>query len=302
MVSRRTSQTTKWSGLKNESGQAVFEYILIVAISVMIILGLFYQFNTAFSSYAKNFFGNYIACLIEAGELPGSQVCASQFVAFDLNNGKPLVGPKTDFSKSGSGSGGGKGGSGKDGGKSGQGSGDKGKGGSGETVAGGNGRSTPVGTAGGSGPGPTGFRFGSKAPVTPVGRVGGDDKKSAYAEFNSPGGLAPTSMAVGTLSQSDRNRATALGYRFAGDEEAKGKDKNRPKIAKAGNADQGSKGLKPKKAKVELNRAPARVASEESQEFSISGLLRFLLIIAIIIIIFVFIGGQLLQISKASEK
>jgi hypothetical protein len=286
---------------KNESGQAILEYILVLFVSVMLILGLMYQFSTAFRKYAQNFFGNYVACLIETGELPGSQACATEFVAFDVNSGSPLVGPKTTFANNGSG-----GANGKNGGsnKAGQASGADGKGdgsGGGEVRAGGSG--APVSTSGaGGGSGPTGFRFGlGKKEVTAVGNISDEQGKSAYANFDSGSGVAPTSSAVGNLARGERRHTVALGYSYGGDDKDE-KEKDRPKTATAGKADQGNKGLKPKKTAVNMNRAPAKAASSEDREFHISDLLRFLLIIAIVIIVLVFFGGQLLQISKAQEK
>jgi hypothetical protein len=298
MVARRES------AMRDESGQAVLEYVLVLFVSVTLILGLLYQFNSAFKAYASNLFGNYIACLIETGELPGSQACASSFVEFDINNGNTIVGPKTQFAAKGSGdSAGGKGAKGGAGGK-GDGSDGSGGGGGGatnEAVAGGAGTSVASTGGGSSGRGPTGMLFSSKKHTTAVGSVGGDEEKSAYAGFGSSGGMAATSRPVGTLDRYQRKKSVALGYTSSGGEEKKEDEKNRPKAASAGKTE-GSRALRPKKVAVDLNRAPAKAASSEDQEFSISGLIRILLIIAIIIIIIVFFGGQLMQISKAQEK
>lgn len=54
----------------NESGQGVIEYILVLTITVFLIGTFLYQFSTAFRKYANNFFGEYVACLLETGELP----------------------------------------------------------------------------------------------------------------------------------------------------------------------------------------------------------------------------------------
>ena len=60
-----------FSRLKSKSsGQAVLEYLLVLFVTVAIILGLLYQFNSGFKVFLDNFFGDYIACLLETGELP----------------------------------------------------------------------------------------------------------------------------------------------------------------------------------------------------------------------------------------
>ncbi len=85
--------------LNNQSGQVMLEYILVVMITVAIIIGVVYQFNDAFKSYAENYFGNYLACLLETGELmsaqgnPGAngQSCAATYKPFSLSDGKSLA-------------------------------------------------------------------------------------------------------------------------------------------------------------------------------------------------------------------
>ena len=62
----------------SESGQAAVEYILILAIIVIIALSVVWQFSTAFRSYSDKLFDGYIACLLETGELPGSTLCSSE--------------------------------------------------------------------------------------------------------------------------------------------------------------------------------------------------------------------------------
>lgn len=85
------------------SGQGIVEYILILSLSTIMILGFIYQLNKAFSAWAESYFGDYLACLIETGELPSlgapsrgnnnqaSAGCNSQYQAFSLSNGRPLI-------------------------------------------------------------------------------------------------------------------------------------------------------------------------------------------------------------------
>lgn len=83
----------------SQSGQAVLEYILVLFVVVSIALGIIYQFNDSFKSKLNTYFGDYLACLIETGELPslGSDSGVSQgecdagFDSFDPRSGRPLI-------------------------------------------------------------------------------------------------------------------------------------------------------------------------------------------------------------------
>ena len=71
-----------------QSGQAVFEYILLLLISLMLILGVVWKFNKAFQSYASQLFSpetGYLACLIENAVLPGDEGCQDRMPKFPCN-------------------------------------------------------------------------------------------------------------------------------------------------------------------------------------------------------------------------
>ena len=81
-----------------ESGQAAIEYILLLVVVVGVLLGSVYQFNSAFSFWADNYFGDYLACLIESGELPSlggssgsSGECNQLYKEFSPDDGRPLI-------------------------------------------------------------------------------------------------------------------------------------------------------------------------------------------------------------------
>jgi hypothetical protein len=108
--------------VSGDSGQAVIEYLLLLVILLSVLGGITYQFSDAFRRFSANFFGNYVTCLLEAGELPGNGgICGQNYKPFSLADGKPLI-------EGGSGPGG-VGGSGS-GGSGGNGSGPNGSGGS----------------------------------------------------------------------------------------------------------------------------------------------------------------------------
>ena len=80
----------RWFITGRESGQSLIEYVLVLLVVIIITLSLIYQFHSAFRNYAKAFFGGYIACLLETGELPGTgaQLCREEMPNFDLKKGK----------------------------------------------------------------------------------------------------------------------------------------------------------------------------------------------------------------------
>ena len=84
--------------LQSQSGQAITEYILILVVVVGIMLGGIYQLNTAFKAWANNYFGDYLSCLLETGELPSiggspgdSGICNEFFQPFSPANGRPAI-------------------------------------------------------------------------------------------------------------------------------------------------------------------------------------------------------------------
>ena len=87
-----------------EQGQAVIEYILILIMVVSIILGVLYQFNDVFKNFIHSYFGDYIACLLETGELPtlggdggpNQGVCNAQFKNFNVSSGRSILDPNTN--------------------------------------------------------------------------------------------------------------------------------------------------------------------------------------------------------------
>ena len=85
---------------KLQSGQAVIEYLLILLIIVGIVIGLMTQFHGAFRDYVDNYFGEYLACLLETGELPSlggntPGVCNTSFQPFTFSSGRPPIIPST---------------------------------------------------------------------------------------------------------------------------------------------------------------------------------------------------------------
>ncbi len=100
-LKQKTAGFLKSGYLNNRRGQAGIEYILLIFISVVVIIGAVSQFNRSFANFLQNYYGNYLVCLIEAGELPAlggaeSQVvsvCEDEFVPFTFGEGRPARDP-----------------------------------------------------------------------------------------------------------------------------------------------------------------------------------------------------------------
>lgn len=83
----------------SESGQAVVEYILLLAISVALIIGLMKQLYQPFGNWMQDYMGQYLECLLDVGELPSlgggsdSGECNSKFSSFSVTAGRPPLEP-----------------------------------------------------------------------------------------------------------------------------------------------------------------------------------------------------------------
>lgn len=295
----------------NESGQATLEYILILTVTVLIILSLVWQFNSAFKKYADAFFDGYIACLLETGELPGTGGdCSAEYQKFSIANGTPLIGGGLD---GGGNNGGNNPGGNNDtgGGKDGSGSGGKdGKGGKSDT------NKNPNGSGGSGSSGATvgsaGEQGGSSGSSVFVKNGRGKQRSTAVNGAKAAGagnakgreGLTAlsSSESQGSNNSNGRRRKTAMdrSFSFFGQQDDESKALTAPSTVVS--KEEGGGNLKPKKVGMDMTRKPAATASSEDQGFSLGRLVRIILIAAIIVVIVLFFGGQILQISKSAEK
>lgn len=300
------NKQTRHFGWK-QSGQASIEMVLILLISVIVILGLVYRFNTAFRKYTTDLYGTYYRCLLETGELPGVGVCRDRSARFAISNGSQLVTAREgggggsgggSQGGSGSGSGGGKGSSGKDGKNAANAptiSGGGSEGGGSETVGGG--RSAGGGTGSVIGR----LRGLGKTRSTAVGTRENAGKDEAG------GGGRGDPQAVSSRSSAENLRRAQTKMNFAMD----GSDYQReetmaaaPVTASAKKSSQrDGNSLRPRKAVENTDRKPAATINEDkggSLEFG--RIFRLFLIFGIIVAIVIFLGGQLLQISKSGDQ
>lgn len=277
------------------------EYILILVITVALILGIMSQFSDAFSRFLDNYFGDYIACLLETGELPSfggdgftSGECNAQFEAFSVSNGRPRI------ADNGSGDGGGDGSGGdSSGGGDGDGDGD-GSDGSGSSR---NGRPARLSSSGGSS---NGESFGSnqnslrpssqlaKAPRSRANDVtGGGDSNSSEGGFGAGRGRGKRS----------RRRVIYLGDEYLTEDEKKKQNNRVIGRSKKSKSQKEIDDLRKAKFRLEVPEQ-RQVASDDEDEggLSFGHLIKYLLILGILIAIFIFLGGQALQIKKSWQK
>lgn len=79
----------------NSKGQALTEYVLFLFLVLAMAFGVLYQFNSAFRVFAEGYFGDYLSCLLETGELPNlgttntSLQCDAAYEPFSLAKGRP---------------------------------------------------------------------------------------------------------------------------------------------------------------------------------------------------------------------
>jgi hypothetical protein len=255
----------------------VLEYILVLVVSVSLVLALMMQVFQPLQKFLTAYMGAYTECLLETGELPSlggdnktaaEEGCSAKFETASWQAGRP---PKPESSAN-------NGANSK--------SGSEGAGGGGAYVAGGGGPGgggrffrSPRGTQSGDG-----AVAASKTSEIPVdgGSGSGFFKSSNVDRYNS---RTPKTMSlsVAAMSAAEQKKLAK-------------KEKTSSRII----ATDGP-GVPLKKTSVKPPE-PKTEPPPPDTPFTIGNFMRMLLIIAIILAIVVFVGGQVLQMSKSYEK
>ena len=272
----------------SESGQAVLEYILILALTVAVMLGAVYQLNDAFRQWAQNYFGEYLACILETGELPslGGQegmgaVCDQDFAPFSLASGRPLVG------SGGPGAGGA--------GLSGEGG--EGREGQGRVHSGSQAGEGAAGAAGGGGGGGR-WAAGRRPPPRAIGGVGGQEGRFAANKRDTGSSDFLGAGQIESGQQEEARRRQRMGQGFGWVEDRKKPEEGQRRAMTPLKKDDGQD-LRPQKIKVE--RRPATAQAEEPEPLTFGYFLRFLLMAALIIAILYFLATQAMQIRNSMD-
>jgi len=275
----------------NFHGQALVEYVLVLIVTVSIILSLIAQIFTPFGNFLDKYMGSYVSCLLDFGELPtlGSPIstianedgCDARFETFSVSSGRPPKAPPPS-SRVGQDS---------------------------------NGNSQPRSSS-------TQDGLGNEGNVRNRGGAGSSSTSpSTNTLLNSPNGPNSADHSFRNekivdieLPNSERwksrqntfnnegrtyDKARTLDGRMEKEilERERSSIKSGPKIVSASQYEQ--------KSKVIPLRKPAEkgdAKENEEKPFTIGDFLRVFLIAGVIIALVVFVGGQLLQISKSSEK
>ena len=262
--------------IRNESGQAIVEYILVLVVSVAIILGGMYQLNSAFKTWANNYFGTYLACLLETGELPtisgtggDSGLCNQFFKPFSLADGRPLLAQGANKEPA-------------------------------EPKQ--NSTSTREGRRGGGGSGGGGGTSNSefsrsKLPGNPEnGNKGAGGKRS---EATNTGDTRTQNYgSYGSNGSSSRKTRLLLDTNFAFQNERETPTRRQITSVPQRNYT-GSAGMKT--AVHFHNKSTVDTGDAPESGFTIASFLRYLIIAAIILALVIFLGGQGLQIGKSMD-
>ncbi len=293
--------------VNQESGQAVVEYILIIAITISLIIGLKNTFKQA-GQFFENYIGAYTECLMDYGELPSlgssdedlkkhlsdGRKCEAKFENFTMAKGRNLkneTGGSSDKNNQSENS-----------------SSDSDSASNRNKSR--NGQSDSAGSSGGGGG--SGGADGRVRNASSIRRTsdGGSNTnakvKTIEEEGDSDGGL--DSAGRGGQSRTiyrDRNKYKAITGQMA--EQILKADKGIPKrepvtrtIAKAD--DNGGNGIGPRVSIVQPQQLTTIKAEEEKPvDWGMGNFLKWILIIGMVVAIVVFFGGQILNYSNSDS-
>ncbi|MEQ1879327.1 MAG: hypothetical protein ABL958_22010 [Bdellovibrionia bacterium] len=273
----------------SRSGQAVTEYVLVLVMAILIFFaagGFLRQFNASFATFVRNYYGEYLQCLLETGELPklgyegAESGCDDEFQPFTLAEGRPQFVPPRGYTPPGGGGDEG-GGGGKDPTQTppvAQGEG----GGSGGSESGGGGGSTTIS----AGPQLLDRDSGRtrRVPLSPI-DTGKKDSNGMYKKGE--GGL---------IAGVDSDRVGRPQFvPVETDEEVTANG-----VVKTTKSDGGgSTDLAPRRVPADVVTVKKKIQEEEG--WTLPDFLRWLLIAAIVIVMLVVFGGQALQISNGGD-
>ena len=288
-----------------QAGQAVLEYILILFVVVGVILGILYQFNDAFKQFLDSYFGDYIACLLESGELPSlggsgpnSSECISPIAGFTVAAGQSITN-----TGGGSGSSGSDGADGNSSSNRNNDSDSSSRDRSSSSSSSNNGRRPSVTSGGGvsngdnaNGLGRRGLRRRNVSVKKSV--VQGADQKDSGFGNNSDG----STLGGGRRGRIRRRRRII--YLDEDDLSDVAKQKKQQQLSGSVKKKVEAGGRVLRETTIEYKKKPPKrnIATDISSGFSFGQLIKMMLILGILIAIFIFLGGQAVQIKKSWQK
>ncbi|MBC7465481.1 MAG: hypothetical protein H7256_05765 [Bdellovibrio sp.] len=305
--------------MRNQSGQAAIEYVLMVVVTVSLMFMLKGVFTGA-ETFMYKYVGEYTACLMEYGELPsfnvadsdlknhtgggGGKVCNSKFDGFTVGNG---------WQESGSGSGG--------------------SGSTTKTSSTSNAASTSS-SKNSSQSASTSSKSSSSVSSSSSGKNGGSSSPYSSGKISRSSGGRNVSTADGPSSGSD-DKVKVTGVDEGQDGRRRGDmdfytssrstgSRDRYKAITGVQADEISKRAKvsvrapsskivsvaeeegrigPRKSTIEpYERKPNFVGPQDDDSFTFGSFMKWLIIAAMFIAIFLFFGGQVMNFMNSQEK
>ena len=283
-------------------GQGTLEYILLLFVVVALALFLKFGFFDSFGSFAQNYFGEYLQCLLETGELPrfgelasdsvkrmenaqGRNICNASFEPFTLRYGRP---PSLGSGGGATSSGGGPSSSSQ-----------RELSASSRSISDSNPDSNPQRITyprrGGGSYGGTG-RGGGNSPNEGGANAGKKKSTKKNQEGDSSyGGMEQASLAMGEKSKKRRIAFTRKG-------KIEGKKKEKIKVHKKSKKKSNETGNPIKNQRTQVNLQKRKAASEIKVNLSFGKLLKILFILLMLIGFCVLIGSQALKFMKSYEK
>jgi hypothetical protein len=274
--------------LRRREGQAVLEYVLLLGVVVLIMMGLMYRFVSSFAVFMDRIFigeESYFACLIKEGVLPGDQSGTCVAPTWNLADGKALTPnrsqstPITQAGGSGTQQGGGANSANNQ---------------ANNNSAGGGGGRAREGAAGGnlvpatssSGSGFRGGRAGSGSGAQGESSYTGSDRSSSGAARGEN-----ASGSAGQNAQGGRDQYVPAGRisarsRSSADQDVPLNERDRKTAAE-----------------ISAEKEKRKLAQENLETgWDIGKVLRWLLIIALILAIIFFVGTQLVAVARGNRR
>jgi hypothetical protein len=275
----------------NQKGQALIEYVMLLFIAVLMVIGLVYQFNDAFRQYLNAWFGSnegYLFCLIQNGYLPGeSENCSPP--TFNLKNGKKLAADGIGgggSSKNGAGSGSTN--------ASGNGSGGSNAGNGGSGGGGGGGRANERGSSGSLAPANL-TAMKSNAAASGKGGSEGAGGSTGDDGFSSGGGLAPGAFGS---RQSSRRNSRYIPYGSDDDDDSGSHSRASTVLAATSEKDIRAARL----VAVENARKKRLEDADVNATVSFGNVIKYVAIFVLVFSLIFFIGSMLVAISRGGRK
>lgn len=288
---KRVKNSKKAAGLQNNHGQAVIEYVLLLIISVSLVLMLVYQIFKPMQNFVQGFMGDYMACLLETGELPafgGTDASATR--AADL-------GCSAKFNNI----------AGNSSGSTGAGSGSSSSSGSSPSKSSSGSKDSDSSSSSGGGYAGSNSRNGSRfMSSSRRGGSGVDGSSGAQEgkvveialEGGGSGGFFKGSTGGGYIGQG--RKITSVGVTGLTEAEKKKLEK---KASGGKNAVVASGEFAAPVKKISVKPPePKREIASEDEPLTIGNFIRYLFIAALVLALIIFIGGQALQMSKSGEN